>query len=35
MLGLIGVPSSAGAHGPGREKAPLALRPVAANAARR
>jgi arginase len=26
MLGLIGVPSSAGAHGPGQEKAPGALR---------
>ncbi len=26
MLGLIGVPSSAGAHGPGQEKAPSALR---------
>jgi len=26
MLGLIGVPSSAGAHGPGQEKAPAALR---------
>jgi len=25
-LGLIGVPSSAGAHGPGQEKAPVALR---------
>src|SRR3989449_10587559 len=25
-LGLIGVPSSAGAHGPGQEKAPAALR---------
>src|SRR5436305_11018810 len=25
-LGLIGVPSSAGAHGPGQEKAPTALR---------
>src|SRR5438270_13900394 len=25
-LGLIGVPSSAGAHGPGQEKAPIALR---------
>ncbi len=25
-LGLIGVPSSAGAHGPGQEKAPSALR---------
>ena len=27
-LGLIGVPSSAGAHGPGQEKAPIALREV-------
>jgi len=26
MLGLIGVPSTAGAHGPGQEKAPAALR---------
>src|ERR1700716_3348303 len=26
MIGLIGVPSSAGAHGPGQEKAPAALR---------
>jgi len=26
MLGLIGAPSSAGAHGPGQEKAPAALR---------
>src|SRR6266550_7744948 len=26
MVGLIGVPSSAGAHGPGQEKAPAALR---------
>jgi arginase len=26
MLGVIGVPSSAGAHGPGQEKAPAALR---------
>jgi arginase len=26
MLGLIGVPSSAGAHGPGQEKAPSAMR---------
>jgi arginase family enzyme len=25
-IGLIGVPSSAGAHGVGQEKAPLALR---------
>ncbi|TMD43326.1 MAG: hypothetical protein E6I88_01855 [Chloroflexi bacterium] len=25
-LGLLGVPSSAGAHGPGQEKAPSALR---------
>jgi arginase family enzyme len=25
-LGLIGVPSSAGAHGPGQEKVPAALR---------
>jgi arginase len=26
MIGVIGVPSSAGAHGPGQEKAPAALR---------
>jgi hypothetical protein len=25
-FGLLGVPSSAAAHGPGREKAPAALR---------